>query len=243
MFRSKREPSVSEAAAPAPTPIHLDLNFLPDRYRGRGRRTLVTLRPWLFLLSFALLLIPSGQLFVQRTEDLARVEGELSVVSEAREGYQPLVDERAALEARIRSAESQIVVIQAAYDTVNIQRVTWSDLVPDILGQAPDGVHITLVDQADFEIVLEGLAEAYPWPSTFVDRLDSLGEFESVTIQSVVRLTPEEELAIVEPSEGEAEEAEETVEPKPERPFLYRFSISLLLPLPVEPVAQTAEGG
>ena len=61
MFKTGGEPLAAEAAAPVPTPIHLDLNFLPERYRGRGRRTLVTLRPWLFLLGFALLLIPSGQ--------------------------------------------------------------------------------------------------------------------------------------------------------------------------------------
>lgn len=240
MFETGGEPLAAEAVALAPTSIHLDLNFLPEHYRGRGRRTLVTLRPWLFLLGFALLLIPSGQLFVQRTADLARVEGELSLVSEALEGYQPLADERGALEARIRSAEAQIVEIQGAYNTVNIQRVTWSDLVPSILDQAPEGVHITLVDQADFEIVLEGLAEAYPLPSAFVDRLDSLGKFESVTIQSVVRLDPEEEPLL--PSEGEGEEAEGTAEPEPERPILYRFAISLLLPLPVEPAAPAAEG-
>lgn len=243
MLETGGQPLATEAAAPAPTPIHLDLNFLPEHYRGRGRRTLVTLRPWLFLLGFALLLIPSGRLFVQRSADLARVKGELSVVSEALQGYQPLADERAALEARIRSAEAQIVEIQAAYDTVSIQRVIWSDLLPIILGEAPEGLHITLVDQAEFEIVLEGLAEAYPLPSAFVDRLDSLGEFESITIQSVVRLIPEDEPTIVEPSEAEGEEAEGTAEPEPERPILYRFAISLLLPLPVERAAPAAEAG
>ena len=243
MFETGGEPLAAEAAAPAPTQIHLDLNFLPDRYRRRGLRTLIALRPWLLLLGFALLLVPSGQLFVKRTTDLARVEGELSMVSEALQGFQPLANERTALEARISSAEAQIVEIQAAYSTASILRVTWSDLLPVILGETPEGVHITLVDQADFEIVLEGLAEAYFLPSSFVDRLESLDEFESVTIQSVVRLTQEEEPAIVVlVAEGEGEEAEETVELEPEPASLYRFVISLSLPLPAEPMPPSAEG-
>ncbi|HEY4667382.1 MAG TPA: hypothetical protein VIH26_08785, partial [Anaerolineales bacterium] len=51
----------SLGASPMAEPIRLDLNFLPERYRG-PRLRLSVLRPWLFLVSFGLLLIPSVQL-------------------------------------------------------------------------------------------------------------------------------------------------------------------------------------
>lgn len=216
MFKSRKQPSISEAAAPSLRPISVDLNFLPDRYRGRGLRILITLRPWLFLLGFALLLIPTAQLSWRDAVELATVEVDLAEVSEALEGYQPLADERALLEARITSADAQITEIQAAYETINIQHVTWSDVVPLILAQVPAGLDLTLLSQSDTEVVLEGLAEAYPLPSILADNLEALGEFETVTIRSVVRLTHEEQTEI-EPDESPAADSS-TDNPEAEEP-------------------------
>jgi len=273
MLGSRRKLSVSEATSPRPRPIVVDLNFLPERYRGRGLRVLVALRPWLFLAGFALLLIPSAQLFWRQSVELATVEADLAAVSEEMESYQPLADERALLEARILSAEAQIVEIQAAYDTINIQRVTWSDVVPLILAQVPTGVDLTLVSQSDEEVVLEGTAVAYGLPSILADNLEALDTFETVTIQSIVLANPEEEPELaaedvpaadigaapeVPIDEGgeqaSAEQPSELVEivvaedePSSEiesrRPPRYRFEITILLPLFVEPTPEPIDGG
>lgn len=187
----------------------VDLNFLPDRYRGRGLRILIALRPWLLLAGFALLLIPSARLFGRHAVELATVETDLEAVSADMEGYQPLADERALLEARIISVEAQIVEIQAAYDTINIQLVTWSDVVPLILAQVPTGVELTLLSQSDEEVVLEGWAEAYALPSILADNLEALDQFETVTIQSVALMNQEEQPEVVEPATPDDSAAEQ----------------------------------
>jgi hypothetical protein len=76
------------AAPPMVDPIRLDLNFLPERYRG-PRLRLSVLRPWLFLVSFALLLIPSIQLIARHLGELAAVQSAFETVSAELEGYQP----------------------------------------------------------------------------------------------------------------------------------------------------------
>ena len=262
MFRSHPEPSVSEAAAPRLTPIVVDLNFLPARYRGRGLGILVALRPWLFLAGFALLLIPSWQLYWRHAVGLATVEAYLAAVSAEMEGYQPVADERALLEARITSAEAQIVEIQAAYDTINIQRVTWSALVPLILAQVPTGVDLTHFSQSEEEVVLEGSAEAYALPSILADNLEALDLFETVTIQSIVLVTQQEGPEVVEPATSAAEqpfseEGEEDAEDGPSSipevgpssvtegvaPLPYRFEITLYLPVFVEPTPEPIDEG
>ncbi|MFV2044868.1 MAG: PilN domain-containing protein [Anaerolineales bacterium] len=270
MLKYRHQPRFSEAAAPRPRPIVVDLNFLPERYRGRGLRILITLRPWLFLAGFALMLIPSAQLFWRQSVELATVEAGLAAVREEMEAYQPLADERALLEARIISAEAQMVEIQAAYDTINIQRVTWSDVVPLILAQVPTGVDLTLVSQSDEEVVLEGTAVAYGLPSILADNLEALDPIETVTIQSIVLVNPEEELGLAAdkapaadsdiPPLGEggeqaaAEQPSELIEvvvaeeePSSEtegrRPPYYRFKITILLPLFVEPTPEPIDEG
>ncbi len=270
MLKSRYQPRFSEAATPRPTPIVVDLNFLPERYRGRGLRILIALRPWLFLAGFALLLIPSAQLFLRQSVELATVEADLAAVREEMEVYQPLADERALLEARIISAEAQIVEIQAAYDTINIQRVTWSDVVPLILAQVPTGVDLTLVSQSDEEVVLEGRAVAYGLPSILADNLAALDPIETVTIQSIVLVNPEEELGLAaekvptsdsdipllgqggeqaaaeQPSElieVVVAEEEPSSETEGRRPPHYRFKITILLPLFVVPTPEPIDEG
>jgi len=210
----------SLAAAPMAEPIRLDLNFLPERYRG-PRLRLNVLRPWLFLISFALLLIPSIQLIARHLGELAAVQSAFEAVSAELEAYQPLAEERAELEGRISSAEAQASAIEAAYQIINIHRVTWSDLVPRILAAVPDGMALTLVNHSDEEVILEGLASEYRLPSVFADNLQGLPDFNAVIIQSVELLLPEEEPVV----ELEAEGATPA-----EPPVLYRFQITLQFP-------------
>ena len=153
MFNSDAETLSAPAMA---DPISLDLNFLPERYRGRRLR-LTTLRPWLFLLGFAILSIPSTQLLGRNLRELAAVQTAFETVSAELEAYQPLADERAGLEGRIAAAEAQANAIEAAYQIINIHRVTWSELVPRILTAVPDGLALTLVNHSAEEVILEGL--------------------------------------------------------------------------------------
>ena len=211
-------------------PIRLDLNFLPERYRG-PRLRLSVLRPWLFLVSFALLLIPSIQLISRHLGSLAAVQSAFNAVSAELEAYQPLADERAELEGRISSAEAQSSAIEAAYQIINIHRVTWSDLVPRILAAVPDGLALTLVNHSAEEVLLGGLAAEYRLPSAFADNLQDLPDFSAVIIQSVQLLLPEEQP----PVELEAEGAT-----PPEPPMLYKFQITLQFPVIEVPAAQPA---
>lgn len=201
-------------------PIRLDLNFLPERYRG-PRLRLSVLRPWLFLVGFGLLLIPSIQLMSRHLGALAAVQSAFEMVSAELEAYQPLADERAELEARISSAEAQASAIEAAYQIINIHRVTWSDLVPRILAAVPDGLALALVTHSAEEVILEGLATEYGLPSAFAESLEELPDFSAVIIQSVQLLLPEEEPAVELEAEGET---------PAEPPVLYKFQITLQFP-------------
>lgn len=211
-------------------PIRLDLNFLPERYRG-PRLRLSVLRPWLFLLGFGLLLIPSIQLIGRHLGELAAVQAAFEAVSAELEAYQPLAEERAALESRVASAEAQSNAIESAYQIINIHRVTWSDLVPRILAAVPDGLALTLVNHAAEEVILEGLASEYGLPSAFAENLQELPDFAAVIIQSVARLVPEQEATVeLEPEpEGEA---------SAEQPLIYVFQIHLLFPITEVPPPQ-----
>ena len=225
MFANDTE---SLATSPMAEPIRLDLNFLPERYRG-PRLRLSVLRPWLFLLSFALLLIPSIQLMSRHLGALATIQSAFETVSAELDTYQPLADERAALEGRISSAGAQASAIEAAYQIINIHRVTWSDLVPHILAAVPDGLTLTLVNHSAEEVILEGLATEYGLPSAFADNLQALPDFRAVIIQSVQLLLPEEQPAVALEAEGES---------PAEPPVLYKFQITLHFPVADVPEAQ-----
>ena len=219
---------LDEARDKRDRPVRLDLNFLPERYRG-PRLRLSTLRPWLFLASFALLLIPSIQLMSRHLGESAAVHSAFGAVSAELEAYQPLADERSALEGRISSAQSQASAIEAAYQIINIHRVTWSDLVPRILAAVPDGLALTLVNHSAEEVILEGLATEYGLPSAFADNLQDLPDFSAVSIQSVQLLLPEEQPAVELEAEGET---------PAEPPVLYKFQITLQFPAIEGPEAQ-----
>jgi len=187
------------------------------------------LRPWLFLLGFALLMIPAFQLISRHLRELSAVQLAFDTVSAELEAYQPLADERAELEGRISSAEAQSGAIEAAYQIINIHRVTWSDLVPRIVAAVPDGLTLTLVNHSAEEVILEGLATEYGVPSAFADNLQGLPDFSAVIIQSVQLLLPEEEPAVELEAEGET---------PAEPPVLYKFQITLHFPVAEVPEAQ-----
>lgn len=216
--------------------VSLDINFLPERHRGR-RLWFVPLRPWLMLLSFALLLIPNAQFFQAQAARLAEVETEFSAVDAALEGYQPLAHERRSVEARITQAEAEIAEIGQAYQIVDIQLHSWSVLVPAVLSAAPEGVEITAISQSDLELTINGLARAETLPAAFADRLEALGDFGKVTIQLVARLAPEDQPQI-EPTASDPEtaetEADDDGSTSREQPASFRFEIRLELPAPAQ---------
>lgn len=239
MFDTPSEEYAGQAALPAPELIAIDLNFLPERYRGRRLR-FASLRPWLVLVGFALLLVPSADLFQRHSAELASTELRLEAVSAALDGYEPLADERAALEARIATAQEQMGQIQTAYQEIDIQLQTWSDLIPRMMAAAPAGLEITAVAQDSELITIEGTALNHDLPSDYADKLATFDEFESVTVELVVRLDPEtidqDAAAADQPASAEASTAadESTQPPEAEAtdqaPTLYSFEISVLLP-------------
>jgi hypothetical protein len=202
-------------------PLALDLDFLPEHYRPR-RLTLRSLRPALFVLGFALLLIPLGRFWGEARQQSALVQARLAQVQADLQGYQPLADERAGLEARIASAQAAAAEIQLAYDSVDIQDITWNQLLSRMLVARPEGVELTRISQEETEVVLEGLALLHDEPSSYAEALAGLGEFSQVVLQSVAVVEP-----VVDP------EAPAEAEPPQVH---YTFEIIASLPAP-EPVA------
>jgi hypothetical protein len=223
MFADTPSQGNALATAASELALALDLDFLPERYRPR-RLTLRSLRPALFVLGFALLLIPLGRFWGQARLQLAAMEGSLTQVQADLQGYQPLAEERAGLEARIASAQAASSEIQIAYDSVDIQDITWNRLLSRALSVRPQGVVVVRLSQEEVELVLEGLAAQHDQPSGYAEALAGLGDFAEVVLRSVIKLetVPDPEL----PAEAEAPEV------------LYFFEISVFLPLP-EPPAPT----
>lgn len=245
MFDTERPPDAMAPAAPVGKLTALDVNFLPERYRPRRLR-FAMLRPWLVLLAFGALLVPSVQLFSQRTAELHRIQAQQEAVSSELDNYQPLANQRDALQARIDQAQLQIGAIEDAYDIINIQLHTWSALLPRVLAAAPDQLYLGAVTQSDLQITLEGYALSYALPSAYADRLEALGEFESVEIQLIARLAPQDEPPIFVPTatpEASSGSDSESATPEAEPAPIYQFEIQLALPAPRPTPAPTEAGG
>lgn len=237
MFDTIDQPKPIEAAVPPAPLVRLDLNFLPERYRGRRLR-FSSLRPWLLMVGFALLLYPSVNLFQQRSIELTSVQVQMDEVSAALDGYQPLADERAALEARIAAAEAQISEVQAAYDAIDVQPLRWSELVPRLMSAAPAGVQFSSISQAAEEITIEGVAEAYALPSEYRDALAAFDDVESVTVEIIAKLDTQDQPAPTPTADSEA--AAEPGDDQTE-PIYYQFEITAVLPS--APPTVDSEGG
>lgn len=215
----------------------LDINFLPERHRGRRLR-FAALRPWLVMVSFGLLLIPAWRLRADRAAELRQVENEFEAVSAALEGYQPLADERSRLEGRIAAAQAQIADIQDAYDIIDIQHRTWSEQVPRLLSAAPPGIEVTGISQSGLELTLEGLAQSEMLPAQYHDQLEALGDFVTVTIQHVTRIVLEDAGATATPAATAAAEREGDAAEDEAPPAAYSFEIRLELPAPATPTPE-----
>ena len=225
MFADPPSQGNALATAASELALALDLDFLPERYRPR-RLTLRSLRPALFVLGFALLLIPLGRYWGEARLQLAAVEASLTQVQANLQGYQPLAEERAGLEARIASAQAASAEIQIAYDSVDIQDITWNRLLSRALSVRPEGVELVRLSQEEDELVLEGLAAQHDQPSSYAEALAGLGDFSEVVLRSVTRLEPLPDPEL--PAEAEA-------------PVLvYYFEISAFLPLPEPPIPTPA---
>lgn len=193
----------------------IDLNILPEVYRKR-KITLSALRPWLFLLTFGLILIPTLQLYSKASLELSRVEGDLAKVQAALDDYKPLAEEKAALEAKIEEALDQAGEIESATDSATIQEIVWSDVLQHILRIAPAGMELTIIDQLGYEVVIVGVAEGHRLPMSYADDLMKSGLFVSLVVNSIVQIkesepTPAEPVGLVPPP-------------------LYEFEMSLILP-------------
>ncbi len=244
MFDDLRVTDSEVAATPAAPPgpaLVIDLNFLPERYR-RHKLTLKAMRPALFALGFALLLIPLSRYWTESRSRLLLIEDALARVQAELQGYEPLAEERTQLETRIESAQAASAEIQAAYETVNIQNTTWNRLILRSLAAVPARARIDRLAQSGEEVVFEGIAEAYALPSIYADSLRGLGDYGEVIIQSITRIEQEEAEAML-AAEAEKEEGEErdTVEGQASVFPAYRFQISALLPM--EPEAESASDG
>ena len=193
----------------------IDLNILPEEYRKR-KITLSALRPWLFLFAFALILIPTLQLYSKASRELGRVEGDLAKVQAALDDYKPLAEEKAALEAKIEQALDQAGEIESATDSATIQEIVWSDILQNILRIAPAGIQLTIIDQLGYEVVIVGVAEGHRLPMTYADDLIESGLFVSLVVNSIVQIKEPE------PIPGEPV--------SPDTPPLYEFEMSLILP-------------
>ena len=225
MFADTPSQSNALATAASELALALDLDFLPERYRPR-RLTLRSLRPALFVLGFALLLIPLGRYWGEARLQLAAVEASLTQVQANLQGYQPLAEERAGLEARIASAQAASAEIQIAYDSVDIQDITWNRLLSRALSVRPEGVEVVRLSQEEVELVLEGLAAQHDQPSAYAEALAGLGDFSEVVLRSVTRLEPLPDPEL--PAEAEAPVV------------VYYFEISAFLPLPEPPIPTPA---
>jgi hypothetical protein len=193
----------------------IDLNILPEVYHKR-RITLSALRPWLFLLAFALLLIPTQQLFSSASLELAKVEEDLAKVQAALDDYKPLAEEKATLEAKLEKALDHASEIESATDSATIQEIVWSDVLQNILRLAPSGIELTTIDQLGYEVVIVGVAEGHRLPMSYADDLMESGIFKSLVVNSIVQSKVPDPI----PAEPVG----------PVSPPLYEFEMSLILP-------------
>jgi len=226
MFADTPSQGNALATAASELALALDLDFLPERYRPR-RLTLRGLRPALFVLGFALLLIPLGRFWAQARLQVSAVDARLTQVQADLQGYQPLAEERAALEARIASAQAASAEIQIAYDSVDIQDITWNRVLSRTLSVRPEGVEVVRLSQEQAELVLEGLADLHHQPSDYAEALASLGDFTEVVLRSVIKLEPLPDPEL--PADAEAPQVR------------YYFEISAFLPVPEPPAPPPAE--
>jgi hypothetical protein len=200
----------------------LDLNLLPQGYRRR--LNLRSALPWFLLGCYALLLVPLLWFYGSRTVYLEQVQASLASVQHALDNYQPLALEKTALENELEDILRQSGEIEAAAGSATIQEIMWSDVLRSITQMAPGGIEWVSIDQREREVVIIGAADDHRLPLAFADTLTASGQFNSVLVDSLVRLEPE----------APESETVEQIQASPR----YEFEIRLDLGLAAEEGAQ-----
>jgi Tfp pilus assembly protein PilN len=198
----------------------IDLNILPERYRPRkfGFRRL---RPWLLVIGYALILIPSVQLLSQAWVNMIPIEQEFRETQAALADFREVSQERQALQVHYEELVSQTSQIETDYQSATIQQVSWGPTLKTTVSLLPGGVRLTSLSQSVGEITLEGEADAYLLPLEYADRLKQTGLFSDVIVEAIRQMPP--------PRATDASTAQEETEQG------FEFEIRVLLDEAVSP--------
>ena len=177
------------AAVNAPKIQTLDLNLLPERYRPR-RLSLRRLRPWMLVAGFAVMLIPSVRILGEASASLPPLENELQQTQAGIAEFRDVSEERQALLTTYEQLTAQASQIEADYQSVSIQRVAWGPMLRGVVGLQAGEIRLTSISQSVTEVLLEGEVDAYVLPLEYADRLMATGLFETVSVESLQRLSP-----------------------------------------------------
>lgn len=213
----------------------INLNLLPRRYRAR-KLSLSAMRPWLFVVTSILVFVLARHQYSIAHSGFQSVGRDLERVQAELDNYQPLIEEKDALEAQMTSAYAEISEIEAAYKFFAIQTIEWSAIINTVIENAPSGLDFTSVFQSTDELVLQGVTEDYHLPLTFSEQLEAMGLSPSVSVESIVKVPPAEteEAETEEENEGAEEVSELVSEIETEGPPQYEFEIILAFDLEVE---------
>jgi len=164
-----------------------DINILPERYRRKKFR-LVAVLPWLLLILFLAALYPSVLIAREAQSTFMRTQIEVTNLQTSLESYQSAAVELAALQEEINLQVQQKEQIQSSYQGLDLKGSNWSPTLFRVVQNAPDGISLTSVTQQDQEILLEGIAAAYPRVLEYLDSLSSLEEFSTVQIETIEQI-------------------------------------------------------
>lgn len=165
----------------------IDLNILPEKYRGPGLRPSSVL-PWALALAATLLLLPSYYLFARANARIAVLRTDLTRVEGALARQDPSAVEAERLRTTLEDVLTRIDDFEEAIASIASGQVGWTGPLRAIREAIPDGVSLTSLSQSDRQITLVGTATDHSRVETLKVNLENSGLFSSVTIQSVVAL-------------------------------------------------------
>jgi len=193
----------------------LNLNVLPERHRPR-RLNWPTLAAWGLVVLLVSLLYPSYLQFEQAGRALDNQRADLAQVRLDLTAAQALPQQQERLNAEIILAEANLADLEQALHQLSIQTVSWGPVLEQAVALAPDGISLEQVRQSAGEVSLVGVSRSYPLPLAYAEALRTAQLFDGVSVQSIDRLGPEDEVA------GQLAESAAGIE----TPGLaYRFSI------------------
>lgn len=178
----------------------LDLNLLQPELR-RQKPTVLTLRPWILLLLYTLLLVPCLLLLQLGETTLTHLEINLESAQKELASFSAISDERKELKGRLEEAKLQADQVEGAYRRIGFTPLTYSVVLHTITGSVPHGSELTGLNQDGPNIYLAGNADNHLLPVTFVETLQSTGLFSTANLEMLKRV---EALEVSESSEAEA---------------------------------------